>query len=291
MPPRWTTIGSVTESSPLSTASRESSLSRRSPKAPIVFPMLKTTLLRCGYALIRVLASTYRFRLVGTSPTRGLDGHAGYILATWHQNLFAGILAQSRLRHTMMVSRSRDGDPVAYLCSKMGHHVVRGSSKKGLMDKGGKLAKDEMIEVLRTGMPGAITVDGPRGPAHEVKPGIIEMARLAGVPIIPYIAMPMRYWSFSSWDAFRLPKPFTRIDVHYGPPMTIDLSTAFENFAQHQRDIADALQSVAEKKRDACAAALKTLRKTVRSPRRAATATRDHQRFTTTPEKTAWPKE
>ena len=43
-------------------------------------------------------------------------------------------------------------------------------------DKGGKEAKDEMIEMLRTGLPGALTVDGPRGPAHVVKPGIIEMA-------------------------------------------------------------------------------------------------------------------
>lgn len=211
--------------------------------------MFKKSLLLLGYGLIRMLALTYRFRVVGAAPARGAPGDGGYILAIWHQNLFAGILAQSGLRHTVMVSRSRDGDPVAYLCGRLGHHVVRGSSKKGEIDKGGKLAKDEMIDVLRTGMPGAITVDGPLGPAHEVKPGIIEMARLAGVPIIPYLPIPNRYWSFPSWDAFRLPKPFTRIDIRYGAPLPIGLATSFEEFPTHQRAITDALQEVAGKNR------------------------------------------
>lgn len=204
--------------------------------------MFQTLLLLFGYALIRLLAFTYRFRVVGAPPSRGPGGEVGYILAIWHQNLFAGILAQSGLRHTVMVSRSGDGDPVAFLCSRLGHHVVRGSSKKGERDKGGKLAKDEMIEVLKTGMPGAVTVDGPSGPAHEVKPGIIEMARLACVPIIPYLPIPARYWTFGSWDAFRLPKPFTRIDIHYGQPLAIGRETPFGEFASHQRAITDALQ-------------------------------------------------
>lgn len=212
-------------------------------------PVFQTPLLLLGYALIRLLASTYRFRVVGTLPFRGTSGTSGYVLAIWHQNLFAGILAQRSLRHTVMVSRSGDGDPVAFLCARLGHHVVRGSSKKGERDKGGKLAKDEMIEVLKTGMPGAITVDGPRGPAYEVKPGIIEMARLAGVPIIPYLPLAQRYWSFPSWDAFRLPKPFTRIDIHYGPPMQIDAATDFGEFSAYQQGLASALQEVGSQNR------------------------------------------
>lgn len=209
--------------------------------------MLKTLLLLLGYAFIRTIAFTYRFRVEGAAPSRGADGKAGYILAIWHQNLFAGILAQTGLRHTVMVSRSGDADPVAFLCTRLGHHVVRGSSKKGNSDKGGKLAKDEMIEVLKTGMPGAVTVDGPRGPVYEVKPGIIEMARLAGVPIIPYLPIPQHYWSFPSWDAFRLPMPFTRIDIHYGAPIEVRLETSFGEFSLHQRAITDALQEAAGK--------------------------------------------
>lgn len=194
-----------------------------------------------AYGLVRLLAYTYRFRVVGAGPAGGAQGH---VLAIWHQNLFAGILAQTGRRHTVIISRSRDGDPVAYLCEKLGHHVVRGSSKKGVVDKGGKLAKDEMIEVLKAGVPGAVTVDGPSGPAHQVKPGIVEMARLAGIPIVPYLAIPARYWSLRSWDAFRLPKPFTRIDLCYGAPQRIAADTGFDEFPRHQQAIADALQAL-----------------------------------------------
>lgn len=130
------------------------------------------------------------------------------------------------------------------LCELLGHHVARGSSCKDHRDKGGKDAKDEMILMLRAGLPGALTVDGPRGPAQRVKPGIIEMARVTGLPIVPYLPMPSRYWSFSSWDEFRLPKPFSRIDVHYGAPIHVPEDTGFDGFAHYQSLVADALQTI-----------------------------------------------
>lgn len=206
--------------------------------------MLTSSLTWLGYALVRLLASTCRFRFAGVAPVPAPAGCEGYILAIWHQNLFAGILAQTGRRHVVIISRSRDGDAVSFLCRRLGHTVARGSSKKGSVDKGGKQAKDEMIEVLRSGIPGAVTVDGPRGPVHEVKPGIIEMARLSGLPIVAYAALPARYWSFPSWDAFRLPKPFTRIDIHYGTPLHIPGDTAFEGFAEYQQRIAAELQAI-----------------------------------------------
>lgn len=203
--------------------------------------MTKLVLL-LGYTLVRLLSLSYRFREPGGAPTA--TGGQGHVLAIWHQNLFAGILAQTGRRHVVIVSRSRDGDPVAFLCQRLGHCVVRGSSKKGGIDKGGKLAKDEMIDVLKSGLPGAVTVDGPRGPAFEVKPGIIEMTRRAGISIVPYLALPARYWSFPSWDAFRLPKPFACIDVHYGAPIAVPADLAFADFPRYQQAVADALQAL-----------------------------------------------
>ena len=204
----------------------------------LIFPVV--------YRLVRLLCASYRFRHVNAPVVSGTGAQPGYVLAIWHQNLFAGILAQSQSErtHCVIVSRSRDGDPVTYLCRRLGHEVVRGSSKRDGRDKGGKLAKDEMIERLLAGLPGAVTVDGPRGPAHEVKPGIIEMARLAGVPVVPYLALPKRYWSFPSWDAFRLPKPFTRIDVCYGAPVHVPMTATFDDFPRYQRAIEDALEAL-----------------------------------------------
>jgi lysophospholipid acyltransferase (LPLAT)-like uncharacterized protein len=198
------------------------------------------------YGLIRLLHTTYRFKFHGLKHVDAARvlGRGSYVFAIWHRNLFAGILAQTGTPHTVIISRSRDGDPVADLCRRLGHYAVRGSSKKRGVDKGGKEAKEEMIDRLKGGSPGAITVDGPSGPIFEVKPGIIEMARSAGVPILPYAVVPVSCWTFKSWDRFRLPKPFSRIDVYYGVPCPIPADTQYAAFGGFQTRIAAELQAL-----------------------------------------------
>jgi lysophospholipid acyltransferase (LPLAT)-like uncharacterized protein len=211
--------------------------------------MLKSLAPPAGYAVVRLLASTYRFRCAAGSPKAALAVPGCYVLAIWHQNLFAGILAQSHRPHCVMVSRSRDGDWVSYLCKKLGHHVLRGSSRRNGVDKGGREAKDEMVEALQMGLPGAVTVDGPKGPAHQVKPGIVDMARLSGLCIVPYLPLPRHYWSFPSWDAFRLPVPFTRIDVHYGEPIVVPPEIEGASFSAFQQQLAAALVALEDRAR------------------------------------------
>jgi lysophospholipid acyltransferase (LPLAT)-like uncharacterized protein len=203
--------------------------------------MIQRILLAAGYQVVRALASTFRFRYAGDARSPEVPH---YILAIWHRNLFAGILAQTGCSHVVMISRSRDGEAVTTLCQRLGHHVARGSSSKQGVDKGGQMAKNEMVDLLQQGLSGALTVDGPRGPAGVVKPGIVEIARVTGLPIVPYLTLPTRYWTFPSWDAFRLPKPFSRIDVHYGAPLLIPADTPFEAFADYQQKIGAAIDEL-----------------------------------------------
>lgn len=169
------------------------------------------------FLLVKLLKLTYRFRYVNEiSPQKS---KRPYILAIWHQNLFAGILAQCHKQHVVIISKSKDAEPVAYTCQSFGHIVTRGSSRKAGTDKGGHLAKDEMVTSLKKGIPGAVTVDGPKGPAFKVKPGIINMAISANALIIPYTVRPKWFLQFKSWDKFILPLPFTKILVHYGEAM------------------------------------------------------------------------
>lgn len=166
------------------------------------------------------------------------------MLACWHQNVLPGITSQTNTeRFVVIISRSRDADPVAYFCRKFGHLCVRGSSRKGNVDKGGKEAKEMMIEALKSGLPGAVTIDGPKGPARIVKPGIVDMALKARVPIVPYTTMPARYKQFNSWDLFRLPRPFTRIVVAYGEPIIVAENASSEDFSQIQEKIKFALDA------------------------------------------------
>ena len=183
--------------------------------------------------------STFRYHFDQNEMIQKL-GNRNYVFAIWHQSLFAGILAQTGKPHIVIISKSKDAEPVAFLCKKLGHISVRGSSKKvGALDKGGKLAKDEMIEYLKNGYPGAITVDGPKGPAFMVKAGIIDMAQKANVAIVPYTLASSSYFEFKSWDRFRIPKPFAKILVSYGEP--IDLSNESISFEDYRLQVENSL--------------------------------------------------
>lgn len=174
---------------------------------------------RAAYVVMRLLQLSYRFEYHDRQHLS--DCRGPYIYATWHQNLFAGISAQSDRRHVVMISRSRHADALSDACGRLGHLVVRGSSRTGRGNKGGSMALNQMIRALRQGIPGAITVDGPRGPAREAKPGVIDIAAKSQAAIIPYAAIANRYWRFKTWDAFRLPKPFTTIHVYCGAPLYV----------------------------------------------------------------------
>lgn len=196
------------------------------------------------YAFVSLLHWTYRYRYIGLenlTKTCGDSPSKGFILGIWHQNLFQGIMAQKGHKYVVIVSRSKDAAPAVYMFKKIGIIAYQGSSRtKEGVDKGGKQAMEQMIEELKKGTPGAVTIDGPKGPAREVKPGIIKMSLESGSPIVPYIPIPEKYWQFNSWDKFRLPKPFTRIAVYYGPPIYVDHSEgSFERASDELKKFLD----------------------------------------------------
>ncbi|MBC7713531.1 MAG: lysophospholipid acyltransferase family protein [Rhizobacter sp.] len=191
------------------------------------------------YIITRLLHMSYRYRFNNNVVLQNLKKNKqNYIFAIWHQNLFSGILAQTGLQHIVIVSKSNDAEPVAYTCEHLGHLVVRGSSKRGNVEKNGKEAKEEMIECLREGHPGAVTVDGPKGPVFKVKPGIIDMAKKSQALLVPYVVCPKSFWQFKSWDSFRLPKPFSKILVSYGEPIAVSAENNSYEADQNKLEVA-----------------------------------------------------
>jgi lysophospholipid acyltransferase (LPLAT)-like uncharacterized protein len=71
----------------------------------------------------------------------------------------------------------------------------------------------------------AVTPDGPRGPARRFAPGAIVAAQRSGMPIVAIGVRTERAWRLRSWDAFEIPKPFTRIHVAYSDPSFVHAET------------------------------------------------------------------
>jgi len=64
-----------------------------------------------------------------------------------------------------------------------------------------------------------INPDGPDGPAHLLKPGIMFIARKADAIIQPIGAYCRRAYTLPRWDRYTIPYPFSRISYHMGQPI------------------------------------------------------------------------
>ncbi len=78
-----------------------------------------------------------------------------------------------------------------------------------------------MLRALRAGECVGLTPDGPQGPRMRASPGIVQVARLAGVPIVPiaFAARPSKL--INSWDRFMVPLPFGRGVIRWGNPVEV----------------------------------------------------------------------
>ena len=184
------------------------------------------------YLLILGCRKTYRFTYFFTDQHQNLAAHSPHIVAVWHQNIIASALSAQNKSYTMLASASQDGDTISFVLERLGHQMVRGSSHQG-----GIQAYRQLIKAAENGDCTAITVDGPTGPRHEVKMGVLRLAQKTGQPIIPLTAVAKHFIRFNSWDHFRFPLPFSRIMVFNGDPIFIPPENGTEVLVEKQNQL------------------------------------------------------
>ena len=192
-----------------------------------------------GFALVGLLARTWRYRLVHRERAQALyDARRPFIYALWHNRILPLLYAHRDEGMVLLISRHRDGGYLATLAERWGYRFVRGSSQRG-----GEVGLLGVVRALKQGSVVAVTPDGPRGPAEHVKPGVVAAAQHAGVPIVPATARVSRAWSLSSWDRFAIPKPFATIEVVYGVPL--DVGAGKDGLRAGMAAVETALQTIA----------------------------------------------
>ena len=176
---------------------------------------LARLLLSVLYRLIRAYIWTFRLRIKNEESWMNyLENGGTVLLCAWHQQFFTAIRHFKNYedyKPALMISKSRDGDFIAGIAERSGWHPVRGSSSRD-----GSKALSEMIVRLKKTRLAAHIIDGPRGPSGEVKAGLIRLANATDAVIVPFYVSADKAWYFNSWDKFMLPKPFSRVSLHFG---------------------------------------------------------------------------
>jgi lysophospholipid acyltransferase (LPLAT)-like uncharacterized protein len=167
---------------------------------------------------IRLVRALGRWSVEGTEiPEKLLAANQPFLVAFWHGRLL--MMPEAWPYETpfnMVVSMHPDGQLIARTVSHLGIKSILGSTSQG-----GTTVMRSMLRALKTGECVGLTPDGPRGPRMRVSLGVIQAARLAGVPIVPlaFSARPCRL--VNSWDRLMVPLPFARGIIRWGKPLDV----------------------------------------------------------------------
>lgn len=187
------------------------------------------TVARVIAAGARLLFATVRtdmhMRVPNTSAYED-TGSQRYLYCIWHDAILGVIFGGKPIDMAGLVSQHEDGSYVADVMKCVRLTPIRGSSRRG-----GAGALRQMIDAAAK-YHIAIATDGPRGPRHEVKEGIIYLAAQSRRSILPVGVSAKRAWRpRGKWTDMLLPKPFARMVIAIGEPVDIPEDVTREQIA------------------------------------------------------------
>lgn len=172
---------------------------------------------RIAFGYIKFVYLTSKWQYIGKEIFEDyINANKPFIVSFWHGHLL--MLACAWKWETpfyMLISNHRDGRIISKTMEYFGISTISGST-----DKQGFQAARQILKTLKAGNVVGITPDGPRGPREEISDGILQMAKLAKVDIIPIAYSAKGIKKLNSWDKFRVALPFNKGVFVVGKPIT-----------------------------------------------------------------------
>ncbi|MFQ5863135.1 MAG: lysophospholipid acyltransferase family protein [Candidatus Brocadiales bacterium] len=194
-----------------------------------------------GPIVVQLLCWSLRIeeRPSGSSRRLFSEGSSRAIIAFWHATMLVLAYMGRGQGIRVLISQHTDGEYIARVIGNMGFGVVRGSSTRG-----GTRAMINMVREAEQGHFLAVTPDGPRGPREEAQSGIIFLAKKTGLPILPIGLGFSNCWRLPSWDGFRIPKPFSRVVLAFGEPITVPPELGEEELETYRQVLEKSLKGL-----------------------------------------------
>ena len=169
-----------------------------------------------GYLAIRLIGLTLRVSFTPEPGTENEPQTRPAIYCFWHRCVFPAAYMFRNHGIRVLTSRSYDGEYIARIIERLGFRAIRGSSSRGAVQSLRELQRE-----LERGEFVAFTIDGPRGPRYVAKPGPIHLSRATAAPIFCFYVAVERAWILKTWDAFVVPKPFSRVHCYIRTPISV----------------------------------------------------------------------
>lgn len=178
---------------------------------------------------MKIVYKTVRWEYVNSSRLENYTSNKRpLIICFWHNRL-----GMMRFAWTtddpfhMLSSGHSDGKIIAGAMKNLGLNTIEGSSSKS-----STAATRNLLKVLKTGGYVGVTPDGPRGPRYSVKPGLIQIAQVASVDLMPISYSITNRVILNSWDGLAFPLPFGKGVIIYGEPISAHRSENTQELAE-----------------------------------------------------------
>lgn len=182
------------------------------------------------------------------------------IIAGWHgmTMMLVGYLAtRDPDQYVLVVPDDSRGAVLSVFARRLGAHPFTISMKADSMVAARRLLALVRQMKVRTDASGEasrpregkdllLNPDGPDGPSHEPKKGVVFIARKTGALIVPTGAFTATGYRIPRWDRYVVPFPFSRIAVVMGEPMEVSTEVDLEQARVAVRERLNQVERAAE---------------------------------------------
>ncbi|MGA7906430.1 MAG: lysophospholipid acyltransferase family protein [Candidatus Sulfotelmatobacter sp.] len=199
---------------------------------------------------IIIFAGTWFIRLIGPTLRVCVSREEGaqktidqrpLIVSFWHACIIPATHICRNIGVRVMSSYSYDGEYMGRIIHKFGFVAVKGSSSRNAVR-----ALLGLRRALEEGWTVAFSIDGPRGPRYQVKPGPAALAKSSGVPLSMFHMAVEKAWVLNTWDRLIIPKPFSRVLVRFGTMVAVPREASEQDIERYTTELQSSLDRVRE---------------------------------------------
>lgn len=220
-------------------AARKIRTSRRDLGVRIRSVLLTKLAARLIVGALRMIFATCRRKYAPFPGTDAYDASISnrFLYSVWHDLLVFPLFVDKPQHMSALVSKHQDG---SYLSESM--HLLNVEPYRGSTNRGGAQAVRQLLDAAERKHI-TITPDGPRGPRHILKEGIVFLASRTGQAIVPMACGCRRGFRIKgSWTDMLIPFPFTTVYGTLGQPIPVPPDLSRQQLAEYTARVQQAME-------------------------------------------------
>ena len=196
------------------------------------------------YILFVKVTSNIKYENID-SPTKYWQNKKPFILAFWHGQLMT-------FSYTWKINKKLNILASSHSDGRFGASIARYFKLNNIpiSSDSNNLSLRPIFKILNSNNYIAITPDGPRGPKEKVSEGIIKIAKISKVPIIPVGFGSSKNFCLKSWDSFLITLPFSKCRIVWGDSITIPENLEDQEIATYKKIIEEKINECVKKAKE-----------------------------------------